>query len=46
MEINSYHYDGKFEVNIPVLGQRACGTTTFIQNLVKNKMFGKIKDVT
>ena len=46
MEINSYHYDGKSEGNILVLGQAACGKITFIQNLAKSKMFGKIKDVT
>ena len=46
MEINSYEYDGKFEGNILLLGQTACGKTTFIQNLAKNKLFGQIKDVT
>ena len=25
MEINSHQYDGKFERNITVLGQTACG---------------------
>ena len=46
MEVNSYQYDGKFEGNILVLGQRACRKTTFILNFAKNKLFGNIKDVT
>ena len=46
MEVYSYSYDAKFEGNILVLGQTACGKTTFIQNLAKNKLFDKIKDVT
>ena len=45
MDINNYSYDGKFDGNILVLGQTACGKTTFVQNLGKNKLFGKIKDV-
>ena len=44
MEINSYQYDCKRERNIIVLGQTACGKTTFIQNLARKKMFGKTKD--
>ena len=33
MAVNGYMYDEKFEGNILVLGQTACGKTTFIQNL-------------
>ena len=46
MERNSYQYDGKFKGDILLSGQTACGKTTFIQNLAKNRWFGKIKDVT
>ena len=28
-----------------ILGQTGCGKTTFIQNITKNKLFGKINDV-
>ena len=45
MDMNGYTYDAKFEGNVLVLGQTACGKTTFIQNLGKNKLFGDIKDV-
>ena len=45
MDINNYSYDGKFEGNIFILGQTGCGTTTFKQNLGKNKIFGQTKDV-
>ena len=45
MDISNYFYDGKLDGNILVLGQTACGKTTFVQNLGKNKLFGKIKDV-
>ena len=38
---NNYTYDGQFERNILVVGRTGCGKTTFIQNLGKNKMFGK-----
>ena len=38
---NNYTYDGQFEGNIMVVGRTGCGKTTFIQNLGKNKMFGK-----
>ena len=40
MDMNNYTYDGKFEGNILVLGQTACGKITFIQNLAKSKLFG------
>ena len=46
MDMKSYRYDGKFEGNILVLGQTACGKTIFIQILPKNKLFGQIKDAT
>ena len=39
METNSYQYDVKFEGNILVLGQTACGKTTFIQNLAKKTIW-------
>ena len=45
MDLTKYMYSGKFDGNILVLGQTACGKTTFVQNLGKNKLFGKIKDV-
>ena len=38
---DTYSYDGQFEGNIMVVGRRGCGKTTFIQNLGKNRMFGK-----
>ena len=38
---NNYTYDGQFEGNITIMGRTGCGKTTFIQNLGKNKMFGK-----
>ena len=41
----NYSYDAKFEENILALGRAGCGKTTFVQNLGKNKMFGKIKEV-
>ena len=44
-EIN-YCCDAKFEGNILVVGRTGCGKTAFVQNLGKNKMFGKIKEVT
>ena len=36
-----YLFDGKFEGNILIVGRTGCGKTTFIQNLEKNRMFGK-----
>ena len=41
----NYSYDAKFEENILVLGRAGYRKTTFVQNLEKNKMFGKIKEV-
>ena len=38
---DNYTYDGQFEGNIMVVGRTGCGKTTFIQNLGKNRMFGK-----
>ena len=38
---NNYTYDGQFEGNITVVGRTGCSKTTFIQNLGKNRMFGK-----
>ena len=40
-----YCFDAKLEVNILVVGRTGCGKTTFAQNLVKNKIFGEIKEV-
>ena len=37
MERNSYQYDEKFKGDILLSGQTACGKTTFIQNLAKNR---------
>ena len=45
MEINSYHYEGKFEGNILALGQTACGKDNFYPK-PSQKQNGKIKDVT
>ena len=45
MAVNGYTYDGKSKGNILVLGQTACGKTTFNQKLGKYKLFGNIKDV-
>ena len=45
MNINKYSYNRKFDGNILILGQTACGKTTFVQNFGKSKMFWKIKDV-
>ena len=41
----NYTYNGRFTDNIPVLGQTCCGKTTFVKNLARNKMFGKLKSV-
>ena len=38
---SDYTYDGRFDVNMMVVGRTGCGKTTFIQNLGKNKMFGR-----
>ena len=38
---DTYSYDGHFEGTIMVVGRTGCGKTTFIQNLDKNRMFGK-----
>ena len=38
---DNYTYDEQFEGNIMVVGRTGCGKTTFIQNLGKNRMFGK-----
>ena len=41
----NYAYDGKFEVNILIVGRMGCGKTIFVQNLGKNKLFGDIDKV-
>ena len=41
----SYFYNAKFEGNILTVGQTGCGKTTFVQSLVKNKMFENIEEV-
>ena len=38
---SNYSYDGKFSGNIMVVDRTGCGKTTFIQNLGRNKMFGR-----
>ena len=38
---SNYSYDGQFSGNIMVVGRTGCGKTTFIQNLGRNKMFGR-----
>ena len=44
MDVN-YTYDSKLNGNILIVGQTGCGKTTFIQNLSKNKMFRKMKEI-
>ena len=44
MDVN-YTYDAKLNGNILIVGQAGCGKTTFIQNLSKNKMFRKMKEI-
>ena len=41
MDIKGYTYDAKFQGNILVLGQTACGKTTFVQNLGKTDYLEK-----
>ena len=38
---SNYSYDGQFSGNIMVVGRTGCSKTTFIQNLGRNKMFGR-----
>ena len=38
-------YDGKFNENTLIVGQTGCNKTTFIQNLAKNKIFAKLKEI-
>ena len=42
---NNYQFDGRFTHSILIVGQTGCGKTTLVQNLARNKMFGKIKTV-
>ena len=42
---NNYQFDGRFTDNILIVAQTGCGKTTFVQNLARNKIFGKIKTV-
>ena len=44
MDEIKFSYNGKFEGNILIVG-RTGGKTTFVQNLAKNQLFGKIKQV-
>ena len=44
MDVN-YMYDGKFNENTLIVGQTGCNKTTFTQNLAKNKMFAKLKEI-
>ena len=41
----SYTNDYKFNGNILIVGQTGCGKSTFIQNLAKTKIFGKLKEI-
>ena len=46
MEEQKYSFNGQFEGNIFIVGRKGCRKITFIQNLGKNKLFGKnIKEV-
>ena len=38
--IENFRYDATFSDNILVVGQTACGKTSFVQSLDKNKLFG------
>ena len=38
---SNYFYNGQFSGNIMVVRRTGCGKTTFIQNLGRNKMFGR-----
>ena len=38
-------YDSKFNENTLIVGQTGCNKTTFIQNLAKNKIFAKLKEI-
>ena len=38
-------YDSKFKENTLIVGQTGCNKTTFIQNLAKNKIFAKLKEI-
>ena len=42
---SKYTYDGKFNSNILAVAQPGCGKTTFIQNLAKNKLLRKLKEI-
>ena len=44
MDVN-YMYDSKFNENTLIVGQTGCNKTTFIQNLAKNKIFAKLKEI-
>ena len=41
----NYCYNAKFEGNILIVSRTGCRKTTFVQNLGKKKMFGKIKEL-
>ena len=41
----NYTYDAWVEGNVLIVGRTECRKTTFVQNLGKYKMFGKIKEV-
>ena len=41
----NYTYHRKFTDNIFVLGQTGCGKKIFVQNLTRNKKFGKLESV-
>ena len=42
---SKYTYDGKFNSNILAVAQPGCEKTTFIQNLAKNKLLRKLKEI-
>ena len=41
--MENYVYNAKFSGNILIVGRTECGKTTFMQKLVLNNFFGKLK---
>ena len=45
MDETIYMYNGKFKGSILIVGRTRCGKTIFVQNVVKNRLFGDIKEL-